>query len=119
MVGVSKPGRQTRENNLNTFQITNDIILIVQFVFKQQLKRFICVCQLDRDRGVMLTLSRCWERRKLHLRQRRSLGIHQEVVKERHLFFHLFNFIPVFVQDVLSYKFWALRMKLKDTRPMC
>lgn len=66
----------------------------------------------------MLTLSRCWERRKLQLRQRRSLGIHQEVVKERHLFFHLLNFIPVFVQDVLSYKFRALRIKLKCTKSM-
>lgn len=71
---------------------------------------FSCV-RLDRA-GLRLTLTWCRERRKLHLRQRRPLGVHQEVVEERHLFFHLLNFIPVLVQDVLSYKFWALGMKL-------
>lgn len=61
----------------------------------------------------MLTLSRRWERRKLHLRQCRPLGVHQEVVEKRHLLFHLLNFIPVLVQDVLSYKFWALGIKCR------
>lgn len=32
MVGVSRPGRQTREKDINTFQITNYIILLVLFV---------------------------------------------------------------------------------------
>lgn len=49
MVGVSRPGRQARKKDINTFQITNYIILLVLFVFEQQLKWFICVC-LTRQR---------------------------------------------------------------------
>lgn len=64
----------------------------------------------------MSTLSRARERRKLYLRQRRPLGIHEEVVKEGHLLFHLLNFVPVFVQDMLPDKLWALEVHLKQSR---
>lgn len=59
-------------------------------------------------KSFMSTLTGAWKRRKLDLRQRRPLGVHEEVVKERHLFFHLFDFVPVFVQDMLPDKLWAL-----------
>lgn len=56
-----------------------------------------------------VTLTWNWERRKFHLRQRRPLGVHQEVVKERHFLFHLFDFVSVFVQDVFPHKLWTLK----------
>lgn len=65
------------------------------------------------DRNILWTLTRAWKRRKLHLWQWRSLGVHQEIVKERHFLFDFFNFVPMFVQDVLPNKLWALKINLK------
>lgn len=67
-------------------------------------------------KSFMSTLTRARKRRKLYLRQRRPLGVHEEVVKERHLLFHLLNFVAVFVQDVFPDKLWALQVYLKWTR---
>lgn len=58
--------------------------------------------------NAFITLSWARWRRWLHLREGRSLGIHEEVVEKHHLLFHLINFVPVFVQDVLAHKLWAL-----------
>ena len=66
------------------------------------------------DRNFVLTLTWARKRRKLHLWQRRSLGIHQEIVKERHFLFHLFNFVSVFVQYVFPNKFWSLVINVKS-----
>lgn len=58
--------------------------------------------------NVSLTLSWAERRRGLHLWEGWSLGIHEKVVEKHHLPFHLLNLVPVFVQDVLAHKLWAL-----------
>ena len=51
----------------------------------------------------------------LQLRQRGSLGVHEEVVEEGHLLLHLLDLVPVLVQDVLTHKLWALDSKVTIT----
>ena len=63
-----------------------------------------------------LTLCRSWWGSPLPLRQRRPLGVLQEVVEEQNLLAHLGDFLAVFVEDVLADEFGALRSKVRGSK---